>query len=144
MGRCLANRAREANEFLHPGSTFEWDLSSENSRAYPVHFPRSFISRYTRKRGRIPRILPFLINEGSAIRALVLFGLKSSWAGDAYRSRRSCRVRFISRSSHFELRPLPPIWTPRTPAFLVSVGQAGCGLLRRAPGASSVLGMAVP
>ena len=137
VGRSLRNRADWANEFYPPGSLCARGLTFDNRGAYLAHLPRSFIARYVGMRGRVPRILPRATDQGSATRVLAIFGFRFSWLEDSQGSRRSCRARAISWSSHIRLNPLSPVWTSRLPPLLVSVGQAVCGLLGRAPGDSA-------
>ena len=101
--------------------------------------PRALSSTlFVRMRGSHIGILPCSSNERSVTPALRVFGFKFSWRRDSRGSRRSFGARAISWSSHFRLNPVPPMWTPRTPARLVPIGKVVCGLPRRASEDSAI------
>ena len=103
-----------------------------------MHLPRSSVTRIIRLHGRVIRILSCSSTEGSSTRVLVIFGVKFSWSSGGSPHHKSCWVRAVSWSSHFRQNPLCSFWSTKPPAFLVSAGQAICGVLRKAPGGSAV------
>ena len=103
-------------------------------RALPPILQYPFI----RLHGRFIRVLPCPSNEGSSTRVLVIFGVKSSWSSEGSPQHKSCWARAVSWSSCFRQNPLRSFWSTKPPAFLVSAGQAICGVLRKAPGGSAV------
>ena len=133
MDESLEDRAHAANPVYPEGTTFEWDSKSGSGRAFLAHFPKDFIARYIRVHGRVLRILPCPSNQGSFSRVLVVFGLKFSWFDKTAQRSQECWARTISWGSHFRQNPLSAIWSNSPPSFLVSTGQAVCGLLQRAP-----------
>ena len=133
MDESLEDRAHAANLVYPEGTTFEWDSKSGSGRAFLAHFPSDFIARYIRVHGRVLRILPCPSNQGSVSRVLVVFGLKFSWFNKAAQRSEECWARTISWGSHFRQNPLSAIWSNSPPSFLVSTGQAVCGILQRAP-----------
>ena len=79
MDRAFQIRARWANEFDPPGSSFSWGPSVDSKGAYLVRPPRAFGARYVNMRGRVLRIFSCSINTESGTRALGIFRLKFSW-----------------------------------------------------------------
>ena len=137
MDESLEDRARAANLVYPEGTTFEWDSKSGSGRAFLAHFPSDFIARYIRVHGRVLRILPCPSNQGSVSRVLVVFGLKSTWYNRVDKRSEESLARAISWGSHFRQNPSSAIWSNNPPSFLVSTGQAVCGILQRAPGGAA-------
>ena len=137
MDHILDSRARCANESYFRGSAFERDLLSCSSAAYNVHFPPSVITCFIRLYVRVIRILPRPSNEGSLTRVLVAFGLKISRPHEDSPQRKARWVWAISRSSRLQ-NPLISCWSTKIPTFLVSAGEAICGVLKEDPGGEAV------
>ena len=137
MEESLDRRAYAANDNYPEGTHFEWDSKSGSNRAFLAHFPADFITRRIRVYGRVLRILPCPSNQGSVSRVLVVFGLKFTWFNRVDKRSEESWARAISWGSHFRQNPLSAIWSNNPPSFLVSTGQAVCGILQRAPGGAA-------
>ena len=132
--QALQIRAHLSSRPYPPGFSFPRGASSESERACLAHFPRSCGERYISMCGRVLRIPPRLRNEGSGTRSRGTFGLEFPLPGNAPGAQHSCCVRAISRGSHFRQHQMTPIWVARSSLFLVSIGQAVRGILKRATG----------